>query len=351
MFEDQTKAAILQRMLDGSPSDIDKRQGSPTYDLLSPAAIEIALAYIELNNVLNFGFTDTTYGPYLDARASEYGLTRKPAAVATGQVTFSGPPSQVIPAGTRVSTGGSAPVYFVTAAAVTIGPGGSATVAAEALSPGAAGNVSVGAINAVTGNLVGIITVTNAANFEGGADAETDDALRARILERAARPATSGNAAHYRQWALEVPGVSDAKVYPVWDGPLTVKVVLLGDDKTAPDPSIVAAAAAHIEEVRPIGADVTVEAAAEVAINVSATLTLAPGGSLPEARDAIEAGIIAYLASIAFIDPIVRYSQIANIILNTAAVIDYSALTVNGGTANINVPDGAVAVVGTVVVT
>jgi uncharacterized phage protein gp47/JayE len=350
VYETQTKAAILQRMLDASPTDIDKRSGSVTNDLLSPASIELALAYAELDNVLAFGFADTTYGPYLDLRAGEYGLTRKPAIKSVGALTFSGPNGTVIPTGTIASTGGSTPVYFVTTAAATI-IAASITVAAKAQDAGALANVSISAVNVLLGDLVGVVTVTNAVNFDGGADQESDVALLARYLERARRPATSGNANQYRQWALEVPGVSDAKVYPVWSGAGTVKVVLLDDEKTAPAPSVVTEAATYIESQRPIGATVTVEGAVEVAINVSVDVALAPGATLAEVKALIEAGVSAYLAGLAFTDPLTRYTRIANVILDIPPVVDYVGLTVNGGTSNIVIADGSVAVLGTVVVT
>lgn len=350
MYEAQTKAAILQRMLDASPSDIDKREGAPTYDLLSPAAIEIALAFIELDNVLNFGFVDTTYGAYLDLAASEYGVTRKAATKSIGALTFSGVNGTVIPVGTRAVTIGGEPVYFVTTTVGTIS-GGSVTVAAESTEAGASGNVGIGAVNTVIGNLVGVVTVANAFNFVGGTDTESDDALRARILERAQRPATSGNAAQYRQWALEVAGVSDAKVYPIWNGAGTVKVVLLDADKRAPGGPVVSAAATYIESVRPIGATVTVVGATEVAVNVNVKVTLASGATLPGVKTEIENGVRAYLKSLAFKDATVRYTQIAAVIGDAKGVIDYTALTVNGGTANIVIADGSVAVLGTVVTT
>jgi uncharacterized phage protein gp47/JayE len=350
MYEEQTKAAILQRMLDASPADIDKRQGAPTYDLLSPASIEMALAFIELDNVLNFGFVDTTYGAYLDSAASEYGVTRKPAVKSFGALTFSGANGTVIPIGTRASTGGGETVYFTTTTAGTIS-GGSVTVAAEASEAGASGNVGIGAVNTVVGDLVGVVTVANAFNFVGGSDAETDDALRARVLERARRPATSGNAAQYRQWALEVAGVSDAKVYPVWAGAGTVKVVLLDADKTAPDSTVVTAAATYIESVRPIGATVTVAAATEVAINISVDVTLGSGATLTAVKAGIESGVREYLKTLAFTDATVRYARIANVILDVPGVVDYASLTVNSGTGNVVIADGSVAVLGTVVAT
>jgi len=358
MYEDQTKAAILDRMLNASPADIDKRQGSVTFDLLSPAAIELTLAYSELDNVLAFGFADTTYGAYLDMRAKEYGLTRKPAVKAVGSLTFSGPDGTVIPRGTLASTGGDNPVYFVTTAEATIASG-SVTVAAEAQDAGAAGNVGAGVITTLLGDLVGIVAVTNAKFFEGGVDAESDASLLARYYERAQRPATSGNANQYRQWALEVPGVSDAKVYPVWNGPGTVKVVLLDDDKTAPDASVVSAVQTYIDPtkdgtgkgVAPIGAACTVAGAVEVPINILVEVTLAPGATVAEVKAQIETGVRAYLRTLAFTDPLVRITRIANVILDIPPVIDYENLTLNGATGNISIADGEVAVLSNVAVT
>lgn len=351
-YENETKAAILARMLAASDPTLDQRQGSPTFDLLSPAAMELAQAYIELGNILRWGFVSSdgtgAYGPYLDLRAGELGLVRKPAVKAVGSVTFTGPNGTVIPAGTQVSTGGAKPVYFVTTVAGTI-ISGTITVTAEAVAGGAAGNVTIGAINLVTGPLVGIIAVTNAATFNGGADIESDADLTARYFERARKPATSGNANQYRQWALEIAGISDAKVFPLWNGLLTVKVALLDADKRAPVSGKVAEVAAYIETVRPIGATVTVVAATETAINVSGTYTLAAGYTLAQARTQIQAGLTAYLKTLAFVDATVRYTQIANIVLSTAAVDDYSGLTVNGGTANVVIAAGNVAIAGSVV--
>ncbi|MFK4304371.1 putative phage protein gp47/JayE [Paenibacillus sp. RC254] len=358
MYEDQTKEAILQRMLDASPEDIDKRQGSVTNDLLSPPAIEMTGLYTELDTVLTLGFTDTTSDDYLDRRAADYGLARKPAVKATGTLTFSGPDGTVIPAGTITSTGATVPVYFVTTADVTIAST-NATVATTAEEAGASGNVSIGAVNTMVGDLVGIVTVTNPVNFEGGVDGETDGAFRDRYYERARRPVTSGNANHYRQWAREVPGVADARVYPVWSGAGTVKVVLLGDDKTAPDAPIITAAQTYIDPTQdgrgegqaPLGAVATVVGAEEVPINIVADVDLAPGATLDEVKALVTAGSRAYLETLAFADPIVRINQIGNVVIDLPPVRDYASLTLNGTTGNIIVADGQVAVLGTVTIT
>lgn len=345
-YAEQTKDAVLQRMIDNSPADVDKRQGSITNDLLSPAAIEFQEAYTQLDNVLSFGFADeNTPREFLVKRCAELGVTPKLAMKATGQVTFSGTDGMVIPIGSRVGT--ESEIYFVTTTEGTI-TGGSAMVSAEAEVAGANGNVAQGFITLVLSNLSGVTSVTNALAFEGGTDEESDDSLLARYYEHVRKPATSGNANHYLQWAKEVAGVSDAKVYPIWNGTGTVKVVLLGEDKRAASQTIIDNVVTHIESVRPIGATVTVVGATETPINISATLTLASGKTIADATSEIQTEVTKYLQSLAFVDSIVRYSQIGSIILNAESVLDYTNLTVNSGTANVQVTDGAVAVLGTV---
>lgn len=85
----------------------------------------------------------------------------------------------------------------------------------------------------------------------GGTDAESDAALLARIRERVQRPPTSGNGYQYRQWAMEIPGVGNAKVVELPGGPGTVGVTLVDSNDRAPSEEIVEAVEAHIEEERP----------------------------------------------------------------------------------------------------
>jgi uncharacterized phage protein gp47/JayE len=347
-YEDKTPDVIHAGMLENVDPAIDQREGSVTHDLTMPAAVEIANAYIELDAVLALGFADTSEGTYLDMRAGEHGLTRKPSVKAQGSVTFTGPDGTIVLNGTRVQT--ESGIYFVTLTDVTIS-GGMSTVNAEAEDGGLAGNVAAGLINALApGDLYGVVTVTNPANFDGGADEEDDAALLKRLKDKVSNPVTSGNAAHYRQWALEVAGVGDAKVYPVWNGGGTVKVVLLDTEGTAPAQTIIDAATAYIEDNRPIGATVTVVGVTEVPINITATLTLAEGKTSTDAQTEVSALLKDYLKTMAFTDTVVRFSQIAALVLNAESVIDYTNLTINGGTTNITIVDSSVAVAGTVTV-
>jgi uncharacterized phage protein gp47/JayE len=348
-YEDKTVEALTDDILANVDDEFDKREGSVAYDLTVPYAIELSLLYTELASTLLLGFADTTEGSYLDLRAGEIGLTRKEAVKSVGSLTLTGPEGTFVPEGTRAVTDSMTPVYFLTTQEGTI-TGGTLTVTAEAETAGAAGNVTAGAVVSLAEGdpLLGILTATNAAAFDGGADSEADADLLGRYYDKIRKPATSGNANSYLQWAKEVDGIGDAKVYPTWNGPGTVKVVLLDMDKTAPPQSLVDAAQAYIESERPIGATVTVVGAEEIAINITADVTLTAGKTVDDAVTEVTTTVTAYLTSMAFVDTTVRYTQIGSYILNANSVVDYSNLTIEGGTTNVTLQDGQVAVLGTV---
>ncbi|MNO23238.1 Baseplate J-like protein [compost metagenome] len=349
MFEHQTKEAILQRMRDASPKEIDTRQGSITFDLLSPAAIELAHAYIELDQVLKFGFVGPDQpSEYLDLRAGELGLTRRPSVKAEGKLVFTGDDDTIIPEGTAVSTDEEEAVVFVTAEPGIIQQK-KATVKAVAAAGGKRGNVDKGRIKLVLGNLSGIVTVTNPEEFVNGAETESDESLLVRYFDRVRRPATSGNAWHYRQWALEVRGVGDVKVFPVWNGGGTVKLCVLSEDKIAPNPTIVQDVREAVDARRPVGASVTVVPAQEVKINVTANVTLASGAVLANVKALFSEKLKAFLADLAFQSPVVPYNRIFGLLLDIEAVTDFKNLTINGAAnQNLNIGDEQVAVAGTV---
>lgn len=101
----------------------------------------------------------------------------------------------------------------------------------------------------------------------------------------------------------------------------------------------------------PIGARVYVESATAVVISVSVTLSYSAGYSQASVRSAVEQAIKDYIASLAFaVQNDVIYTVIGSIILGVPGVVDYSALTVNGGASNITIADQEVAVPGTVTI-
>jgi len=56
-----------------------------------------------------------------------------------------------------------------------------------------------------------------------------------------------------------------------------------------------------------------------------------------------------YLSELAFSsDPAVRYVRIGSLLLDTPGVQDYANLQINGGSGNVTISQGQVAVIGTV---
>lgn len=354
MYEGQTFDVILARMLARIPDDMDKREGSVIYDALAPAAAELAQMYVELDLNLNLVFPDTSTDEYLDRGVAWSGIVRKESVAAQFRGVFYNAQNALmdVPIASRYSIDD---LNYVVRSRLSLGQ-----FVVECETKGAIGNQNMG-------TMIPIDFVQGLARAElnellvSGEDTESDAVLYDRYQDKVTEPVTSANKNQYRVWAREVSGVGDAKVFPVWDGPGTVKVVILGTDKRKPSEAVVEAAQQYIDPTQdghgegaaPIGPIVTVVGANEVLINVSVSVQLARDATVDDVRDQLEASITAYLEDLAFseTDTLVRITRIANFILDIPPVIDYQDLTLNDGIGNIQVPADAVAVLGAVTVT
>jgi uncharacterized phage protein gp47/JayE len=334
MFENMTYENILKDMLSRVTSDVDKREGSVIYDALAPTAYQLAQNYFHLDAFIDLVNGDTAVGEYLDRVVANYGITRKPSTYSVRKITTSGP----VAAGTRWSLDDTS--YIITELI------NSNQYKAICEQLGEVGNQYSGILENID-NVSGV-TATLEDILITGEDEETDDNLRTRYFTKIQLPSTSGNAYHYRQWALEVTGVGDAKIFPLWNGPGTVKVVIVDSDKQPAGTDLVAETEVYIEEVRPIGAAVTVESGEAKIINASATLILAPGYSLHEVINTFAEAMTEYFKSITFSLPYVSYAKAGTILLGIDGVLDYSELQLNGMTVNIPVADEEMPVLGTV---
>lgn len=346
MFEDITPESIKGEIL-SEITAVDTREGSYINNVVSPTATQLWKAYDSMNAVIPIAFIDETSGEYIDKRCAEHGITRKPGTKAHAVLTLTGTDGTMIPAGTVFLTLDG--MEYETTVAVTIASG-TAAVTANADEVGEAYNVPPNSITNQYKSISGLSAVTNAAAATGGTDPESDESLVTRYYNYLQKPATSGNVHHYEQWALEVNGVGAVKVTPLANGPGTVGVMIVGADKQPVSGEVVTACAAHIEEVRPIGPEITVESAAALPINVTATVSIDTGTTLETVQAELTDKLETYLKSIAFVKYQVLYNQVAYILLGIESVTDYTELTVNGATANITVAANQVPVIGTVVV-
>jgi len=226
---------------------------------------------------------DTAEVEHLDRHASIWGVPRKAATVAKGNVTFTGTDTTLIPAGTAVQRSDGA--EFATDADVTIAAG-TATAAITASVPGAGGNTAANTALTLVSPISGVnsaVTV-DGSGLTGGADAEADDSLRTRVLDRIKAPPHGGNTNDYVNWALEVAGVTRAWVYAQELGIGTVTVRFMMDDLYTdgiPLAADVTAVQAYIDGLRPVTADVTV--VAPVAVPLDLTIQLTPNDATTQA--------------------------------------------------------------------
>lgn len=334
------------RMLDTINDSYDKSEGSFFYDVIKPVSIELDEQNKNIESTFNKVFVDTAVGVYLDKRVIEQGLSRKQATKADGCVIITGQEGVVINQGIKVA---SDSMTYTVIEAKTIDVSTKATVQIVADIAGSIGNCPVGAIKYFPITIQGLNGVTNEGSVTSGYDGETDDELRQRYYDKVKTPSTSGNVYHYLNWAKEVTGVGAARVFPLWNGNGTVKVVIISSNGTGADGQLVTDTINHIEDNRPIGATVSVVSAIEKVIDVSADLNIDEVNyTLEQVRTSIEITITNYLKEIAFKETYVSYARIGGLILDSGGVTDYSNLKVNLGTANVLIGTEEVAVMGVI---
>lgn len=233
-------------------------------------------------------FPDTADAENLDRWANIWAVSRKAPAFAVGTLTFTGAAGAVIPQGSVLAFG---ELEFAVDADVMLAAG-TGTGAVTALEPGVASNLPAGAALAFVSPVSGISAAATVAagGLVNGADAETDAALRERLLDRIGQPPEGGAAHDYIAWALQVPGITRAWVYPEELGAGTVTVRVVSDTAAAgliPAAPKIAEVQAWIDARRPVTAHPTVVAPIATPLNMS--IQLLP--SSQSIRDAVTAEI------------------------------------------------------------
>ena len=170
----------------------------------------------------------TAAGEFLAGWGAFKGLTYKGATQAALTVTYVAAGPATIDSGQAIGRGDSA--QFVTTATVSVEAAGNLVVPVQAVLAGAAGNTPPGAIMTLASPVSGVNSsgVAGAATTVG-ADVETDDNFRARVLTAFAQPPQGGALADYESWALAAAGVTRAWVQPLANGAGTVTVYIMMD--------------------------------------------------------------------------------------------------------------------------
>lgn len=330
----ETSKTILTRMLNKISSVYDKSEGSFFYDLLSPVSIELNKLKVKVAELFSNCFADTATGKDLERICKTVGIYRKTASASSGYVTVKGSYGAKIVEGEIVSCG---LINFAFMENATIPESGEIKVKVQCKQVGLIGNVPAGSIINFPKTLEGLTSVINDEDFINGYETENDEELRERYYLRVRMPSTSGNRFHYEAWSRDVIGVSDSKCIPRWNGRGTVKVVIVDANHRGASKELVKEVFDYIETQRPIGADVTVVGAREVAVNVNATIKLNSAYVLNDVVKNIKKEIKTYLEDNGLQSDYVSIAKISQLILNVEGVndLDYDSLTLNGQSKNV----------------
>jgi uncharacterized phage protein gp47/JayE len=177
---------------------------------------------------------------------------RKSATYAEGTATATGLEGYIIPTATPMSALG---VNYETTAETILGTGPT-NMPLHALDAGSIGNLNPGDTVSFSVPIAGVDSEAIIVGMTGGADTETDDQLRARILFRIRNPPMGGDQADYIIWATSIPGVTRAwAACEIGPGTMTVRFMmddLRADNHGLPTPDDVIMVSDYISTVRPV---------------------------------------------------------------------------------------------------
>lgn len=342
-------------MMKSLPAGMDKTEGGFAWDLTYPTALEKAeIMQFYFVRILQIMFPMWADGKWLDLHARECGgMTRRAANAAYGHVVVTGKAGLDIPAGFQFAVpadGGIPAVLFKTLEDAEIPSNGTVSIAVQALEAGKSGNVGADTVTIMASPVSGITNVTNPDPITGGAEEESDESLRKRIDDYNAGSSTSyvGNNADYERWAEEVPGVGHAHTIPEYNGPNSVKVVVVDTEGLPANEQILKAVDLHIfgenrkdsARLAPVGViDHLVSAPTAHNIKYSFSLKLAENATKEAVLEAYKAALSKYYAEIATANDTVSpllYIQAAAILTDVPGVADFKDFKVNDGIDNVS---------------
>lgn len=340
MFEVMNYEYIVERALSRVEKDIDKSEGSLIYTAISPIAWELAEAYILLDEVYNNCFADTASMEYLVRRAEERGIKPLDGTNAVLKGIF----NCEIPINSRFS---SKDLFYVVVEKVK-----DFEYKLECETTGTEGNLNFGELTEVE-FIEGLESARLAELLIPGEDDEDIEAFRERYLNSVNAQTFGGNIADYKNALSKMQGVGQTKIYPVWDGGGTVKIVFTDSTDSKPSEELVKEVQENIDPetsgvglgIAPVGHKVTVQGVDAVPINITSEITYDVGYSFATLGEGLKKAVKQYLLELSRAwdkteNLVIRTARIEMALLTVPGVIDVSGTTINGGSENIQLlPD------------
>lgn len=307
-------------------------------------------------------------GADLDTWVQDYGVTRLGATSATGQCTFSrftNTVQAIVPIGALVQTSDGSqrfavvidttnPAYNVTLGGYVIAPGTSNVSAlVQAVTPGSASNAVAGSISVIAQAIQYVDTVSNALTFTNGSDAESDTSLRARFvayiasLSKATKLAI-GNAILGLQTGISYTLVENYAYNGAYQPGYFYTVV--DDGSGTPSSGFLSSVSNAIDAVRPFTSTFGVFAPVIITANASMSATVAAGYDPTATKLLAKNAVLAYIESLT-LGQTLPFTRLAQVAYDASpGITNITAVTLNGGTADITATNQQRVLAGTVTV-
>jgi uncharacterized phage protein gp47/JayE len=302
--------------------------------------------------VLTLTRFNTSTGIDADSWGADFGFDRLPASHASGDVTFSrftSTAQAVIPFGAllqttdgtqtfTVATDPTNPAYNLALGGYVIAPSvSSLTVPVTAVNPGTQGNVLANSITSIGQGISGVDTVTNAAAFLNGIDAESDTAYHARFplflasLSKGDNDAITAAVLDVQQ-GLQLTITEDFDYDGTYDPGFFYVVASNGTPTLSSD--LLAAIGSAVEGVRALGIRFAVFGPIALTANVSMTITSGAAYIHANVVGAVGIALTNFINSLP-LGASLPYTQLAAIAFSVPGVTNVSAVLLNSGTSDL----------------
>lgn len=289
------RADYLRDLRNLDPS-VDVAEDSDAFVRGSALASAVEGLYEHQKWIVKQIFPDTADPENLERHAATRGLKLKPGVPASGTISATGAPGVVLLPGLTFVLGDGR--EYVVTDTTEVDLSGVATVPAQALETGAAGNALTGLQGTWQLAPTGLDSSAEVVEMVGGAPGETHAELLDRLLFVIRTPPAGGNRYDYIRWAREVPGVAQAYAFPLRRGLGTIDVAITATTGL-PSAETLQAVRDHIDAIRPVTAKNFLAFAPDL-IDVDVHVNIRRSGvTLPVAKAAIQGVLQSQFSSLA----------------------------------------------------
>ena len=352
-LDDITEEFLLEECIDmGDELNVDTRRGSICRDAAAGHIIRAAKFFSDLRQVAEIISLKTCTGDVLDEKLFERGLQRNPAVATPAKyyVVFDG----TVP---EIGSVMSCEDYLFNLDMLD-----DEYVIVSQEYGTELNNLVPGTPVIPEVDIPGLVSVTLGDLAIPAIDIEDDDSARERLINRISGPDENGNKSQFKTWCESVEGVGCARILPLWNGPNTVKAVLIDSNGKVPTSKIVEDVQNYVdpgctgmgEGVANIGQFFTAVAAEPVVVNVTVSVLKKADAAYSGIEDDFKDLLSDYIMKLALEDysdgMSVRVAHAGALLDGMEEVIDYDNLLLNGEPENVPFTIHQIPVIGEVVV-